>query len=151
LGRFPGIEHRLEFFHQAGGLRFYNDSAATVPEAARAAVEALEGRGRVLLAAGGSDKGLDLGPLAEAAERAAGLALLAGAGTERLEALLRGRDLPFRGPFDSVDAAVKALLEGARPGDIILLSPGCASFGMFLNEFDRGARWKEAVRRLAPE
>ncbi|MDR2746759.1 MAG: UDP-N-acetylmuramoyl-L-alanine--D-glutamate ligase [Treponema sp.] len=149
LGRFPGIEHRLEFFHQAGGLRFYNDTAATVPEAARAAVEALEGRGRVLLAAGGSDKGLDLGPLADAAGKAAALSLLAGAGSEKLKPLLRDRGVPFLGPFDSVDAAVKALLEASRPGDIIVLSPGCASFGMFRNEFERGAMWKEAVRRLA--
>jgi UDP-N-acetylmuramoylalanine--D-glutamate ligase len=150
LGRFPGIEHRLEFFHGAGGLRFYNDTAATVPEAAKAAVEALEGRGRVLLAAGGSDKGLDLAPLADAAGKAAALALLAGTGSEKLKALLQGRGIPFQGPFDSVDTAVKALLEESRPGDIILLSPGCASFGMFLNEFDRGIRWKEAVKRLAP-
>jgi UDP-N-acetylmuramoylalanine--D-glutamate ligase len=149
LGQFPGIEHRLEFFHQAAGLCFYNDTAATVPEAARAAVAALESRGRVLLAAGGSDKGLDLGPLADAAGRAAALALLAGTGSEKLAPLLRGRGIPFQGPFDSVDAALKALLEKARPGDIILLSPGCASFGIFQNEFDRGDRWKEAVRRLA--
>ncbi|MDR1971689.1 MAG: UDP-N-acetylmuramoyl-L-alanine--D-glutamate ligase [Treponema sp.] len=150
LGAFPGIEHRLEFFHQAGGIFFYNDSAATIPEAAAAAAAAFEGRGRLLLAAGGSDKGLDLGPLAEAAGKAAELVLLAGAGSERLKILLRDRGIPFRGPFDTVDAAVRALLERARPGDLVLLSPGCASFGMFLNEFDRGTRWKEAVRRLAP-
>jgi UDP-N-acetylmuramoylalanine--D-glutamate ligase len=149
LGRFSGIEHRLEFFHQAAGLRFYNDTAATVPEAARAAVEALEGRGRVLLAAGGSDKGLDLGPLADAAGKAAALVLLAGTGTEKLRPLLQDRGIPFHGPFDSVDAAVKALLEKSRPGDIVLLSPGCASFGMFRNEFERGTMWKETVRRLA--
>jgi UDP-N-acetylmuramoylalanine--D-glutamate ligase len=149
LGSFPGIEHRLEFFHQAAGLRFYNDTAATIPEAALAAVTALEGRGRVLLAAGGSDKGLDLGPLAAAAGKAAVTVLLAGTASGKLKPLLQDRGIPFRGPFDSVDAAVKALLEKARPGDIILLSPGCASFGMFRNEFDRGDQWKEAVRRLA--
>jgi UDP-N-acetylmuramoylalanine--D-glutamate ligase len=103
----------------------------------------------VLLAAGGSDKGLDLGPLADAAERAAVLVLLAGAASEKLKPLLQDRGVPFQGPFDSVDAAVRALLEKARPDDIVLLSPGCASFGMFRNEFDRGNRWKEAVRRLA--
>jgi UDP-N-acetylmuramoylalanine--D-glutamate ligase len=149
LGRFPGIEHRLEFFHQAGGLRFYNDTAATIPEAVRAAVAAFEGRGRVLLAAGGSDKGLDLAPLAEAAEKAAAVVLLAGTGSDKLKTLLQNRGVSFRGPFDSLDAVVKALLEQARPGDIVVLSPGFASFGMFLNEFDRGTRWKEAVRRLA--
>jgi UDP-N-acetylmuramoylalanine--D-glutamate ligase len=149
LGRFPGIEHRLEFFHEAGGLRFYNDTAATIPEAARAAVAAFEDRGRVLLVTGGSDKGLDLSPLVEAAGKAAAVVLLAGTGSEKLKTLLPDRGIPFQGPFDSLDAAIKALLEKARPGDTAVLSPGCASFGMFLNEFDRGARWKEAVRRMA--
>jgi UDP-N-acetylmuramoylalanine--D-glutamate ligase len=56
--------------------------------------------------------------------------------------------ISFRGPFDSVDAAVRSALETADQGDVVVLSPGCASFGMFLNEFDRGYKWKEAVRRL---
>ncbi|MDR2136091.1 MAG: UDP-N-acetylmuramoyl-L-alanine--D-glutamate ligase [Treponema sp.] len=149
LGSFPGIEHRLEFFHERRGLRFYNDTAATIPEAAAAAVAAFEGRGRLLLLAGGSDKGLDLEALIGAAGQAGELFLLAGTASERLAASLAGRGIPFRGPFDSMEAAVRAILERARPGDIAVLSPGCASFGMFLNEFDRGAQWKEAVRRLA--
>jgi UDP-N-acetylmuramoylalanine--D-glutamate ligase len=149
LGSFPGIEHRLEFFHEARGVRFYNDTAATIPEAAAAAVAAFEGQGKLLLVTGGSDKQLNFDPLVRAAERAGGLFLLAGAGSEKLKVQLEDRGIPFQGPFDSLDAAVRSLLEAARPGDIAVLSPGCASFGMFLNEFDRGARWKETVRRLA--
>jgi UDP-N-acetylmuramoylalanine--D-glutamate ligase len=149
LGSFPGIEHRLEFFHEARGVRFYNDTAATIPEAAAAAVAAFEGQGKLLLVTGGSDKRLNYDPLVRAAERAGGLFLLAGAGSEKLKVQLEDRGIPFQGPFDSLEAAVRGLLEAARPGDIAVLSPGCASFGMFLNEFDRGARWKETVRRLA--
>jgi UDP-N-acetylmuramoylalanine--D-glutamate ligase len=149
LGSFPGIEHRLEFFHEARGVRFYNDTAATIPEAAAAAVAAFEGQGKLLLVTGGSDKQLDYGPLVKAAERVGGLFLLAGTGSEKLRVRLEDRGIPFQGPFDSLDAAVRGLLEAARPGDIAVLSPGCASFGMFLNEFDRGDRWKETVRRLA--
>ncbi|MDR3248870.1 MAG: UDP-N-acetylmuramoyl-L-alanine--D-glutamate ligase [Treponema sp.] len=148
LATFPGIEHRLEFFHQARGLRFYNDTTATIPEAAAAAVAAFEGRGNVILVAGGSDKELDFSPLVTAAERAKEIILLAGTGSEKHKTLLAGRNIPFKGPFDALDAAVISLLENAQAGDIVVLSPGCASFGMFQNEFDRGAKWKEAVKRL---
>jgi UDP-N-acetylmuramoylalanine--D-glutamate ligase len=149
LGDFPGIEHRLEFFHEKGGIRFYNDTAATIPEAAAAAVEAFDGG--VILVAGGADKNLDFRPLLPAAARAKGLVLLAGTGSGKLRPLLDAAGIPCRGPFDSLDAAIRAALELAGPGDSVVLSPGCASFGMFLNEFDRGRRWKEGVLRLTEE
>jgi UDP-N-acetylmuramoylalanine--D-glutamate ligase len=147
LGTFPGIEHRLEFFHESRGIRFYNDTAATIPEAVEAAVRAFDPP--PILVAGGTDKNLDQSPLVRAAGRAKALVLLAGTGSDKLTVLLRQGGISFRGPFDSVDAAVRSALETAEPGDVVVLSPGCASFGMFLNEFDRGRRWKEAVRRLA--
>jgi UDP-N-acetylmuramoylalanine--D-glutamate ligase len=147
LGTFKGIEHRLEFFHEAGGIRFYNDTAATIPEAAAAAIKAFDVP--VVLVSGGADKKLDYGPLVRAAPGAKALVLLAGTGSDKLAPLFTQAALPFRGPFDSVDAAVRSAIEAAAPGDAVVLSPGCASFGMFVNEFDRGLRWKEAVRRLA--
>jgi len=159
LGSFPGIEHRLEMFHEARGIAFYNDSAATIPEAAAAALEALgdtngDGRGgnsRLILVTGGTDKNLDFSPLVNAmrtgqtANRLA-VILLAGTGSDKLCALLADAGIAPLGPFDQLDAAVAAALEAAKPGDRVLLSPGCASFGMFLNEFDRGRKWKEAVK-----
>lgn len=147
LGSFPGIEHRLEFFHEKGGVRFYNDTAATIPEAAAAAVAAFD-PGPVLVT-GGTDKDLDFTPLVRAAARARALVLLAGSGSDKLRPLLEEGGIPYRGPFDSVDEAVKAALDAASAGDTVVLSPGCASFGMFLNEFDRGRQWKAAVLRLA--
>ncbi|MDR2159373.1 MAG: UDP-N-acetylmuramoyl-L-alanine--D-glutamate ligase [Treponema sp.] len=147
LGAFPGIEHRLEFFHETGGVRFYNDSAATIPEAAAAALASFDTP--VILVTGGTDKNLDFGPLAAAAPRAKTLILLAGTGSVKLASLLGAAGIRFRGPFDSLDRAVQAAAAAAAPGDTVVLSPGCASFGMFLNEFDRGRRWKEAVRCLA--
>ncbi|MDR1859214.1 MAG: UDP-N-acetylmuramoyl-L-alanine--D-glutamate ligase [Treponema sp.] len=149
LGSFPGVEHRLELFHQARGVDFYNDSAATIPEAAAAAVDALGGDGRLVLVAGGTDKNLDFSPLVQAAGRTKAIILLAGSGSDKLRALLANTNVACLGPFDSVEKAAVAALETAKPGDRIALSPGCASFGMFLNEFDRGRKWKEAVRRLA--
>jgi UDP-N-acetylmuramoylalanine--D-glutamate ligase len=165
LGSFPGIEHRLERFHEAGGIAFYNDSAATIPEAAAAALEALgdthcntfgntqsNTSGKLVLVTGGTDKNLDFSPLVQAIRRAQGLKaviLLAGTGSDKLRALLADAGIAPLGPFDRLDAAVAVALEAAAPGDRVLLSPGCASFGMFLNEFDRGHKWKEAVMRLA--
>jgi UDP-N-acetylmuramoylalanine--D-glutamate ligase len=153
LGPFPGIEHRLERFHEARGIAFYNDSAATIPEAAAAALEALSSNnGRLILITGGTDKNLDFSPLVQAIRRARtvnplAIILLAGTGSDKLRALLAAdADIPFFGPLNRLDAAVAAALKVAKPGDRILLSPGCASFGMFLNEFDRGRKWKEAVK-----
>ena len=149
LGSFPGIEHRMELFHKARGIDFYNDSAATIPEAAAAALETLGGDGRLVLVTGGTDKDLDFSPLAKAAGRAKAVVLLAGSGSVKLRALLEAAGVASLGPFDSPEAAAAAALEAAESGDRVALSPGCASFGMFLNEFDRGRKWKDAVRRLA--
>ena len=148
LGRFPGVEHRLEFFHESAGIKFYNDSAATIPEAAAAAIAAFEKP--PILVTGGTDKELDFSLLAQAATNAKALILLAGTGTDKLKNLLDSGAVKYRGPFDSVDAAINAVLETAAPGDSVVLSPGCTSFGMFHNEVDRGNKWKEGVRKLAP-
>jgi UDP-N-acetylmuramoylalanine--D-glutamate ligase len=144
LAAFPGIEHRLEFFHEAGGVRFYNDSAATIPEAAAAALRAFDRP--IVLVTGGADKNLDFSPLVEAAPRAKALILLAGTGSDKLIPLLKAAGRDFTGPLDSIEAAAAAARQAARPGDAVILSPGCASFGMFLNEFDRGGKWKDAVK-----
>jgi UDP-N-acetylmuramoylalanine--D-glutamate ligase len=148
LGSFPGVEHRLELFMEAGGITFYNDSAATIPEAAAAAVEALGADGRLVLVTGGTDKNLDFSPLALAAKKAKAVILLAGSGSDKLRALLGSAGVTCLGPFDALEDATNKALELAAPGDRIALSPGCASFGMFLNEFDRGRKWKEAIKKL---
>ncbi|MDR2661523.1 MAG: UDP-N-acetylmuramoyl-L-alanine--D-glutamate ligase [Treponema sp.] len=150
LGAFPGVGHRLEFFQESGGVRYYNDSASTVPEAAAAALESFDCR--IALVAGGADKNLDFSPLVKAAsdmrDRLAPVILLAGSGSEKLRPLLEAAGLKYRGPFDDVNTAARAAADEAYSGDAVILSPGCASFGMFLNEFDRGNKWKEAVARI---
>jgi UDP-N-acetylmuramoylalanine--D-glutamate ligase len=145
LATFKGIEHRLEFFHESGGIKFYNDSAATIPEAAAACIEALKGMAPLVLVTGGTDKNLDFSPLAKAATGAKELVLLAGTGSEKLSAMLDKAGISYTGPFDDLDKAVRAAIEKAGKNAVVALSPGCASFGMFLNEFDRGRKWKEAV------
>ena len=157
LSSFPGIEHRLELFAESDGVRFYNDTAATIPEAAAAAVEALAGeRGEkpLVLVTGGTDKNLDFTPLAAAAGLVQTVVLLEGSGSAKLASLLAARGVSFLGPFGVLDEAVRAACEAASRqraaggGPVtVALSPGCASFGMFQNEFDRGRKWKEAVRK----
>ena len=148
---FPGIEHRLEFFHESRGIRFYNDTAATIPDAAAAALDAFDGP--VILVTGGVDKNLDFSALAEKSHKAKAVILLdgteKGTGTQKLKNLLDAQKIPYKGPFNTMDNTVKAALETASSGDTVVLSPGCASFGMFLNEFDRGRKWKESVLRLS--
>jgi len=150
LSTFPGIEHRLELFHESNGIRYYNDSAATIPEAAAVCIEALTepSAGGLILVTGGTDKNLDFTPLARAAKKAKVIILLEGTGSEKLIPLLRENGVSYSGPFNDLDKAVHCAREKASCGDIIALSPGCASFGMFLNEFDRGRKWKEAVMRI---
>ena len=147
MGSFPGLEHRLEFFHEWNGIKFYNDTTATVPEAAAAAVRAFD-RPPVLVC-GGNEKKLGLQPLAEAAAEASSVVLLSGTGSEKLVPVLQEKQIKFSGPFNMLEKAVEAALEKARPGGAVILSPGCTGFGMFLNEFDRGNKWKAEIRRQA--
>ncbi|MDR0663250.1 MAG: UDP-N-acetylmuramoyl-L-alanine--D-glutamate ligase [Spirochaetaceae bacterium] len=144
-GRFPGIEHRMEFFCENNGARFYNDTAATIPEAACAAIKAL---GSPVVVTGGTDKNLDFSPLADALLDAAAVILLDGTGSDKLIPMLEERHIPWSGPFDNIDEAASAACRAALPGGAVILSPGCASFGMFNDEFDRGRKWKAAVREL---
>ncbi|PKL26539.1 MAG: UDP-N-acetylmuramoyl-L-alanine--D-glutamate ligase [Spirochaetae bacterium HGW-Spirochaetae-3] len=143
---FPGIEHRLEPIRERRGVRWYNDSAATVPEAASAAVEAFEEP--VVLITGGTDKQLDFQAARAAYRRAEAVVLLAGTGTDKIRAILDADSIAYRGPFGDIVTAVAEAARLARPGYVAVLSPGCTSFGMFKNEFDRGRSYKEAVAAL---
>ncbi|HOX33500.1 MAG TPA: UDP-N-acetylmuramoyl-L-alanine--D-glutamate ligase [Spirochaetales bacterium] len=146
LSSFPGVEHRLEFFAEAGGVRWYNDSAATIPQAVGAALRSFEEP--VVLVTGGTDKNIDFEKARAEYRRASALVLLAGSGTEKLRPLLDADALAYSGPYAELGAAVEEAARLAKPGSVVLLSPGCTSFGMFLHEFDRGARFKETVRAM---
>jgi UDP-N-acetylmuramoylalanine--D-glutamate ligase len=151
LEAFRGVKDRMETVADLEGVTFINDTTATAPAATVAALDALsETAGQVHLLAGGADKGLDPSPLAEAAARhQAKVYLFAGTATPALELALRHRGLTPCGPFAGMTEAVTAARREAKPGDIILLSPGCASFGLFRDEFDRGDRFREVIAELA--
>ncbi|MEJ2715558.1 MAG: UDP-N-acetylmuramoyl-L-alanine--D-glutamate ligase [Deltaproteobacteria bacterium] len=147
---FTGVEHRLQWLGERGGIAFVNDATSTTPDAGRAALKSFEGR-RVLLIAGGSDKNLDLRPFARsAAARCGKIALLEGNATDTLhqEIAAHGGAGKIAGRFDDLKRAVDKLMAEAAPGDVILLSPGCASFGMFRNEYHRGETFISIVEEI---
>ncbi|MBL8967284.1 MAG: UDP-N-acetylmuramoyl-L-alanine--D-glutamate ligase, partial [Spirochaetaceae bacterium] len=146
LATFPGVEHRLEFFAENEGIRWYNDSAATIPQAVAAALSSLETP--IVLITGGTDKNLDFEPVRDAYRKPKAIVLLAGSGTDKLKPLLDADGIATLGPYKDLDQAVREARRLAERGDAVLLSPGCTSFGMFLHEFDRGNKFKETVRAL---
>jgi UDP-N-acetylmuramoylalanine--D-glutamate ligase len=146
MGDFPGVEHRLEFFAAKDGISWYNDSAATIPQAVAAALEAFTGR--VVLITGGTDKNLDFEPVRHVYSKAAAIVLLAGSGTDKLITMLDDDGIDYYGPYDNLSMAVDKARTLARSGDTVVLSPGCTSFGMFLHEFDRGRKYKDIVKAI---
>ncbi len=153
LRSFSGLPHHLEFVREVDGISFYDDSTATVPEAAIAALDSFPDR--PILIAGGSDKGLSFdGLVARIISDTKRTVLLKGDASDRLLRLLSKRlpDEDVRNrfpPVTSMEEAVQAAVSFAKPGDTVVLSPGAASFGLFRNEFERGERFKEAVARLS--
>ena len=149
LADFPGVPNRGELVAEIAGVIYVNDTAATAPAATVAALERFADR-RVHIISGGADKRLDLLPLAEAIrQHAASVALIEGSATMPLQEMLAGMSSPIFGPFDAMAPAVAAASRVARAGDVVLLSPGVASFGVFTDEFERGERFREAVAALA--
>lgn len=149
---FKGVAHRLEFVAEAEGVKYYNDTAATIPEAAISALDSFTQP--VILIAGGTDKNLNFSNLGKAiARKVKGLVLLKGSASEKLIKQIR-KNLPEDKKseelkiVDSMEKAVETASRSAEAGDIVLLSPGAASFGLFSNEFDRGNKFKEAVKNL---
>jgi UDP-N-acetylmuramoylalanine--D-glutamate ligase len=149
--RFEGLPHRLERVIEAGGIAFYNDSYATRPDAAIAAVGAFEAPLAIIL--GGSEKNADFGPLAAALAARPNVVRVAliGATAGRLAAALAAVG-PTRFPAvehetmeDAMEASARAL-----PGrGVVLLSPACASFGLFANYKVRGERFRAKAAEIA--
>ena len=149
LSEFPGVEHRLEVVGTVRGVVFVNDSQATTPEAAIAGLEAFDER--VVLIAGGRPKVHDFRGLGETiARRGASLVVMGEAAAEIAEAARQAGAEKVMGAKDLAEAVRLARRE-ARPGEVVLLSPACASFDMFANMAERGRKFKELVLELARE
>ena len=190
LQTWPGINHRLQYFHSwkkfvdspknievsksVGYVKkeieykFYNDTCATVPEAAAAATQAFEKP--VILITGGTDKGLDLDKLVQAlcgklSFDVKQVYFLDGTATQKIIPMLNQRGVHYFGPFGSlvellqvlktnlenqedIDNADNLELIEENDSEIIVFSPGATSFGMFANEFDRGNQFMNAVKEI---
>ncbi len=153
LESFSGVPHRLEFVGEKEGVQFYNDTAATMPEAAIAGIRSFVRP--VVLIAGGADKAFEYDELARVfATEPKSVILLKGTATEKLRplmervALASGKTEALFPVVASMDDALRLARDEASEGDVILLSPGVASFGLFQNEFDRGDQFRAGVKRL---
>ena len=149
LADFRGVEHRQELVGEIGGVRFINDTTATAPAAAIAAIETFApGAAGIVLIAGGADKSLDFAEMARViVEKVRAVILLEGSATDKLAGSIRkaGGASLLAGGSDSLSRAVERARETARAGEIVLLSHGCASFGMFANEFERGEQFRKVI------
>lgn len=146
LRTFEPIEHRLERAGSAGGVEFYNDSKATNPDAVLKALTAFPGRPIVVLL-GGRNKGNDFRPLAEEVAARCRLAILFGESRASLTEAFEGTVSRTR-TAETMAEAVEIAAAEAVPGDVVLLSPACASFDEFTSYGHRGVVFKGLVSAL---
>jgi len=144
---FAGVAHRLELVAERGGVRWVNDSQATIPVAASAALEAFDAP--IVLITGGKDKGLDYEGFADAIASRARAAVLIGETADELEGLLGARVPLHRAR--SMEEAVATADHLAAPGDVVLLAPAAASFDMFVDYAARGDAFRAAVAGLGSD
>jgi UDP-N-acetylmuramoylalanine--D-glutamate ligase len=144
LREFPGLEHRLEFVRKKGGVTYINDSKGTN---VGAVVKSVEGfTDPVILIAGGLDKGSDFSPLYGLFKQKVKLLVLIGKAADKMAKVLgTSTETVFA---KTLQDAVQLASKRAKRGDVVLLSPACASFDMFKDFEDRGRQFKEAVKAL---
>lgn len=155
LRSFRGISFRQEFIREIHGIKYFNDTTATIPQATMAAIKNFKQRfpgKKLILIAGGEDKNLNYRDLAkEIKQNISHLVLLPGTASDKIRAeLFKLGYFNGKKPImaESMLKAVKEAKKLANQGSIIILSPGAASFNLFKNEFDRGKQFNEIVRKM---
>ncbi|RPH78624.1 MAG: UDP-N-acetylmuramoyl-L-alanine--D-glutamate ligase, partial [Nitrospiraceae bacterium] len=144
LATFPGLEHALEIVRERRGVRFVNDSKGTNVDATLKALESIEQP--IWLIAGGRDKGGDFSRLAQAVSRRVKRVILIGEAAPLLRQAWEG--IAPMTEAATLREAVDCAAQGASPGDVVLLSPACASFDMFADYQDRGRQFKALTHAL---
>ena len=147
---FRGISNRQEFILKWQGVKYFNDTTATTPQSTIAAIRTFSQRfsnSKIILIAGGQDKNLDYKNLAkEIQKRINFLVLLAGTASDKLKKELKAfKKISF---VNSMKGAIKEAVTPAQKGDIVLFSPGAASFNLFKNEFERGEKFRQALQEI---
>lgn len=145
LAGFEGLPHRLQRVGEKGGVTWYDDSKGTNPAATMKSIEGFP-EGRVHLILGGRNKGADLASLAPVVAAKAKRLYLIGEAAREFESALGGV-APFE-QAETLERAVRSAAERAAPGDVVVLSPACASFDQFRNFVDRGERFQGYVRQI---
>lgn len=148
---FKGLNGRMQFINEVDKKIYINDTAATAPDAAIAAVNSIfevkKKDKNIILISGGADKELDFTEFGKIiSEKCKAVILLEGTATQKIKDSLNP-ELKTE-PASNMEQAVKIATRLAQPGDIVILSPGCASFGLFKHEFDRGDKFNQAVESL---
>jgi len=148
LPEFKPLPHRLELVSQINGVSWYDDSKATTPESAITALEAFE---QPIIIAGGYDKNISFDKFGEKIARVAKAAVLIGQTREKIAAAIRASraDIPTVEFAKSLAEAVELAERLSTPGDVVLLSPACASSDMFENFQQRGLVFRELVRKIS--
>lgn len=143
---FMGVEHRIEYVRDKNGVTYYNDSKGTNPDSS---IKALEAMSRpTILIAGGYDKHSEFDEFVEAFDNKVKLMVLLGQTADKIEETAVRHGFTNIIKTDSLEKAVKICAENAVSGDVVLLSPACASWGMFKNYEERGKLFKEYVNSL---
>jgi len=146
LGTFPGVAHRLELVAEIDGVRYVNDSKGTNPDASIKALEAYAEP--IVLIAGGRNKGSDFTQFVRLIKAKARALVLLGESAGEIERLARREGVAAILRAGGLEEAVRLAKDAARPGDVVLLSPGCASWDMFKNYEERGELFKQAVLKM---
>jgi UDP-N-acetylmuramoylalanine--D-glutamate ligase len=144
LRSFEPLAHRLQIVARSGGVTFVDDSKASNPDAVAKALEAFDAP--IILIAGGRSKRTDFGAIARPAQERCKRVILIGESAHEIGALIERVPIEYAA---SMDEAVSAAALAASPGDVVLLSPGCASFDMFDSAEQRGERFTQAATRIA--
>lgn len=145
---FKGVEFRLQLVKEVRGIKIYNDSAATNPVPAIAALKSFP---NCILIAGGVDKGLDYQDFANQIDKTAKLVFfIDGTATDQIKKYIKD-DKKVKGTYDNLEKLLSDVKNNAKSGDIIVFAPGATSFNFFQNEFDRGRKFNAAVEKIFNE
>ena len=146
LRRFQAVEHRIEYVTEKRGVRFYNDSKGTNPDAAIKAIKAMNRP--TYLIGGGYDKASEYDEWIESFDGKVKKLVLIGQTASKIEACAHKHGFMNTVIFETFEEAIRYCYECSVSGDAVLLSPACASWGMFANYEERGRIFKEIVRGL---
>jgi len=148
IAEYPGDPGRLELIAKKNGITYYNDTNATTPDACIAALKTLyKNKKNIILICGGADKELKFQEMLKIIKKAAkAVVFIQGTATDKILNILP-KDFPEYVVVDNMKSAVQEARNFAQKNDIILLSPGAASFGVFKNEYDRGDQFVKYVKK----